>query len=89
VGEEVKPLLDQVNLFSINLPSEKTTEWRQQQMSKILKESNKLLLEEYLHLEDRLMEYHDIFSLEKDERSKGETDLIEFEIDTSDEAPRK
>ena len=33
------------------------------------------------------MEYHDIFSLEEDER--GETDLIEFEIDFSDEAPRK
>ena len=33
------------------------------------------------------MEYHDIFSLDEDER--GETDLIEFEIDTSDEAPRK
>ena len=33
------------------------------------------------------MEYHDIFSLEEDER--GETDLIEFEINTSDEASRK
>ena len=85
-----KLLLDQVNLFGISLQSEKTVErikWRQQQMSKMLKESNKLLSEEHLLLEDLLEEYHDIFSLDKDER--GETDLIEFEVDTSDEAPRK
>ena len=56
-------------------------------MSKMLRESNKLLSEEHLPLEDLLVEYHDIFSLEEDER--GETDLIELEIDTSDEAPKK
>ena len=84
VEEALKP---QVNLFGISLQSEKTVEqikWRQQQMSKILRESNKLLSEEHLPLEDLLVEYHDI---EEDER--GETDLIEFEIDTSDEAPKK
>ena len=88
VEEAVKPLLDQVNLFGISLQSKKTVErikWRQQQMSKMLRESNKLLSEEHLPLEDLLVEYHDIFSLEEDER--GETDLIEFDIDTSDEAP--
>ena len=56
-------------------------------MSKMLRESNKLLSEEHLPLEDLLVEYHNIFSLEEDER--GETDLIEFEIDTNDETPKK
>ena len=50
-------------------------------------ESNKLLSEQHLLLENLLVEYHDIFSLEEDER--GETNLIEFEINTSYEAPRK
>ena len=34
-----------------------------------------------------MFEYHDVFSLEEDER--GETDMIEFEINTGDELPRK
>ena len=55
-------------------------------MSKMLGESNKQQLEEHLPLEELLIEYHDIFCLE-DER--GETNLVEFEIDTGDESPRK
>ena len=38
-------------------------------------------------MEKLLVEYHDIFCLEEDER--GETNLVEFEIDTGDESPRK
>ena len=37
-------------------------------------------------MEELLIEYHDIFCLE-DER--GKTNLVEFEIDTGDESPRK
>ena len=42
--------------------------------------------EDHLPLEE-LSEYHDVFSLDEDER--GEADMIEFEINTGDEIPRK
>ena len=38
-------------------------------------------------MEDLISEYHDVFSLNEDEQ--GETDMIEFEINTGDELPRK
>ena len=38
-------------------------------------------------MEELLSEYHDVFSLDEDER--GETDMIKFEINTGDELPRK
>ena len=38
-------------------------------------------------MEELLSEYHDVFSLDEDER--GETDMIEFEINTGDELPKK
>ena len=40
-----------------------------------------------MQLSDVLGEYHDIFSLCDDER--GETDLLEFKIDTGDASPKK
>ena len=43
--------------------------------------------EDHLPLEELLSEYHDVFSLDEDER--GEADMIEFEINTGDELPRK
>ena len=42
--------------------------------------------EESSHLDNLLAEYHNIFSLE-DER--GETDLVEFKIDTGDACPKR
>ena len=38
-------------------------------------------------METLLTDYHDVFSLEEDER--GETDMVEFEINTGDELPNK
>ena len=38
-------------------------------------------------LSNLLAKYHDIFSLEDDER--GETDLVEFKIDTGDACPKR
>ena len=43
------------------------------------------LKKEVLQLSDVLPEYHDIVSLCDDER--GETDLVEFKIDTGDASP--
>ena len=38
-------------------------------------------------LSNLLAKYHDIFSLKDDER--GETDLVEFKIDTGDACPKR
>jgi len=43
--------------------------------------------EEHLQLRGFLTDYHDIFSLNDEER--GETDLIEFKIDTGEACPRR
>jgi len=57
--------------------------WRQQQLIKSLVDvEKKLTEEEILHLSELLADYHDIFSLNDDER--GETDLVEFKIDTGE-----
>ena len=61
--------------------------WRQQQLRSMLKEGKEHLSDEYLPLEELLAEYHDIFSLEEDER--GETDLVTFKIDTGNEIPKR
>jgi len=79
VEETIQLLPVNINLFSVSLSSEKTTErlnWRQQRMSKMLNESNKQLLKEHLPLEQLLVECHGIFSPEEEER--GETNLIKF-----------
>ena len=46
-----------------------------------------LLPSERERLKVMLMEYHNVFSLEAKER--GETDLIQFEINTGDSPPKK
>jgi len=61
--------------------------WRQQQLKEFFMKSGKQLSEEFSQLRELLAKYHDIFSLEDDER--GETDLIGFRIDTGDSCPKK
>jgi len=46
----------------------------------------RLTEEEILQLSELLADYHDIFSLNDDER--GETDLVEFKIDTGEAYPK-
>ena len=61
--------------------SNERVQWRQRQLRESFIESNKQISEgESSQLSNMLAEYHDIFSLEDDER--GETDLVEFKIDT-------
>ena len=68
--------------------SNEHVQWRQQQPRKSFIESNKQISEtESSQLSNLLAEYHDIFSLEDDER--GETDLVEFKIDTGDACPKR
>jgi len=47
----------------------------------------KLTEEEILHLSELLADYHDIFNLNDDEC--GETDLVEFKIDTGEAYPKR
>ena len=71
-----------------NIYSNECREWRQQQLREAFIESRKQLCEkESAQLRKLLAEYHDIFSLNDDER--GETDLVEFKIDTGDASPKK
>ena len=88
-GEESQQLSDKLNVFSVSAPvSSERMKWRQQQLGNLLRSTREQLSEEhYLPLEELLSEYHDVFSLEEDER--GETDMVEFEINTGDELPRK
>ena len=68
--------------------SNEHVQWRQHQLRKAFVESRKRLSqEEALQLSHLLADYHDIFSLNDDER--GETDLVEFKIDTGDASPKK
>lgn len=46
-----------------------------------------LPLDELQQLKDFLGDHHDVFSLEEGER--GETDIVQFEIDTGDSPPQK
>ena len=61
---------------------------RQQQLTEAFIESREQLCkEESEQLSRLLVEYHDTFSLNDDEC--GETDLVEFKIDTGDASPKK
>jgi len=88
-GRHAQQLSDELNEFSVSTPvSSECMKWRQQQISNLLRCTKEQLSEEnYLPLEDLLTDYHDVFSLEEDER--GEIDMVEFEINTGDELPRK
>ena len=70
-----------------NVDSNEQIMWRQQQLKKILMQSRECLSqEEVSQLSELLIGYHEVFSLEEGER--GETDLIEFKIDTGDAIPK-
>jgi len=62
--------------------------WRQQQLiSTFVDSRNGVSEEESLQLRSLLTDYHDIFSL--DDKERGETDFLEFKIDTGDALPRR
>jgi len=86
---EMQQFLDGPNVYSVSTTmSSEHIKWRQQQLGKLLRSTKtQLSKEDYLLLETLLTDYHDLFSLEEDER--GEPDIVEFEISTGDELPRK
>ena len=91
--ETLGPPLGQFKVCSVSSSSNisdsnEHVQWRQHQLRKAFVESRKgLSQEEALQLSYLLADYHDIFSLNDDER--GETDLVEFKIDTGDTSPKK
>ena len=77
-----------VSSSSVDDCSNEHVQWRQHQLKKIfIQPERRLSEEESLQRSDVLGEYHDIFSLCDDER--GETDLVEFKIETGDASPKK
>ena len=63
-------------------------QWRKQKLQKQISSSyNSQLLEEMNKILTTLKEYHDTFSITEGER--GETSLVEFNIDTGDSHPIK
>ena len=70
------------------LTSNENTQWRKDKLCTLVDSGESALVShEREQLKLMLMEYHTIFSLEENER--GETDLIQFEIDTGDSPPKK
>ena len=62
--------------------------WRQQKLNETLIQSRESMTqEEIFQLSKLLMGYHEVFSLE--DRERGETDLVEFKIDTGDAIPKR
>ena len=90
-SEVIQQLPEGLNVFGVSVPTSTSSEhvkWRQCQLGNLLRNTKGQLSEEHhLLLKTLLSKYHDVFSLEEDER--GETDMIEFEINTGDELPRK
>ena len=71
-----------------NVDSNERIKWRQQQLEKILIPSKECLSqEEASRLRELLIGSHEVFSFEDEER--GETDLVEFRIDTGDATPKR
>ena len=64
--------------------SRERIKWRMERLTSLL-EVETLQLDEQECLREMLQQYHHVFALEEGER--GETDLIEFHIDTSDANP--
>ena len=70
------------------LTSNENTQWRKDKLCTLVDSGESALVShEREQLKVTLREYHTIFSLEENER--GETDLIQFEIDTGDSPPKK
>lgn len=68
------------------LVSSERVQWRKQTLlHTLIHEKVAVSAEDKTKLCELLSEYHDVFSLEEDER--GQTDLIEFSIDTGDAHP--
>ena len=67
--------------------SHEKSEWRKEQLVRLCGSNPLLSPDESSKLNKVLCAYHDIFSLEEGER--GETDLVEFAIDTGDSIPSK
>ena len=90
-SEVIQQLPEGLNVFGVSVPTSTSSEhvkWRQCQLGNLLRSTKGQLSEEHhLLLKALLSKYHDVFSLEEDER--GETDMIEFEINTENELPRK
>ena len=88
---ESEMMQQSLNVYSVAVPTSTSSErvkWRQQQLSQLLRDTKGRLSEgDRLPLEELLSEYHDVFSLDEDERE--ETAMIEFEINTGDELPKQ
>ena len=86
-------LPEQLKLWMVTLSNDtdcsvEHKEWRQQQLRKtFIQPRRQLSEEESLQMSELLGNYHDIFSLSDDER--GETDLMEFSIDTGSASPKR
>ena len=65
----------------------RTVEWRKNQISQTYKETFSLPEAEELKLMAFLMDHHEVFALEEGER--GETSLMQLEIDTGNATPIK
>jgi len=83
-----------LKLFNVKLSSGDTiysnerVKWRQEQLQNLMIGIEERHSQgECSQLSGLLAQYHDIFSLEDNDR--GETDLVEFKIDTHDSCPRK
>lgn len=75
----------EARVWGIRSPA--ATEARKQALSTACQEYSDLPAEAKDHLLGLLREYHECFCLEENER--GETELVQFEIDTGDAPPRR
>ena len=89
--EEIRPIptIEQEGRVHVNqLVSNENIQWRKDKLCTLLEKGESALLpSEREKLKEMLMDYHTVFSLETNER--GETDLIQFEINTGDSSPTK
>ena len=93
-GTAQEQLSEGCNLWKIHtLPnddrsSNERKQWRQQQLKEVLSDTGKQLSdEESSKISELLENYHDVFSLSDEER--GETDLVEFSIETGNVSPER
>ena len=71
-----------------DIHSNECVKWKQEQLYSLMigiEECHSQ--EECSQISGLLAQYHDIFSL--DDNDRGETDFVEFKIDTGDSCPRK
>ena len=89
--EEIVPITEQRGKAQVNqlVSNENTgTQWRKDKLCALLDRGESALLpSEREKLKQMLKDYHNMFSLEANER--GETNLVQFEINTGDSSPMK